>query len=310
MQHLNSLNAVLPDRPTCLTIGAFDGVHRGHQRVIRRVVEMAKQANYRAAALTFHPLPRQVIGGPRPDFYLTHPDRRAALLHELGVELVITHPFDEQVRTIRAADFVDDLVQHLDLKTIWVGENFALGHRREGDLAFLRAYGEIKNFAVCTVDLNTLDSTVVSSSLIRQALRAGRVEDARRYLGRPYQLPGRVIPGDGRGRSIGFPTANTQIWEEQVCPGCGVYAANVWVGPKAYRAAVNIGLRPTLTAGDQRTVEAHLLDFEGDLYGLDLKVDFFARLRDEIKFDSLEQLIAQIQSDLAATRDLLEVQSP
>jgi riboflavin kinase/FMN adenylyltransferase len=310
MEHLDSLSKVLPDRPTCLTIGAFDGVHRGHQRVARRVVEMARHEGYRAAALTFHPLPRQVIGVPKPDFYLTHPKQRAELLHELGVELVITHPFDEQVREIRAADFVDMLIAHLDLRVIWVGEDFALGYRREGDLAFLRTCGEIKGFAVGTVDLNAVDGKVVISSLIRQAIRDGRVEDARRFLGRPYQLPGCVVPGDGRGREMGFPTANIQIWEEQVCPGHGVYAATVWVGPKAYGAAVNIGLRPTLTAGTRRTVEAHLLDFEGDLYGQDIQIDFAARLRDEKKFASLEHLLAQVQSDVTATRDLLAAGLP
>ena len=142
MAHLDSLATAHPDRPTCLTIGAFDGVHRGHQRVIERLVETARRKGYQAAVLTFYPLPRQVIGGPKPDFYLTTRDDRAALLDSLGVDLVITHPFDDRVRAIRAADFVDTLLAHLDVKELWVGDDFALGYQREGNVPFLRAQGE------------------------------------------------------------------------------------------------------------------------------------------------------------------------
>ena len=307
MEHLDSLTKARPDRPTCLTIGAFDGVHRGHQRVISRLVETARRKGNRAAVLTFYPLPRQVIGRPKPDFYLTTPDDRAAILHELGVDLVITHPFDEQVRAIRAADFIDTMVAHLDLKEIWVGEDFALGYQREGNVPFLRAQGDLKGFEVRDVDFFVLEGNIVSSSLTRQAIRDGRVEEAQRYLGRPFRLSGRVVRGDGRGRKIGYPTANLRIWDEQVCPARGVYAAFAQVDRTSYQAAVNIGLRPTLTAGTHRVVEVHLLDFEGDLYGQDLLLDFVVRLRDEIKFSGLEQLVVQLQMDIIETRELLQL---
>jgi len=305
MEHLDSLTLARPDCPTLLAIGAFDGVHRGHQRVIERLLATAGGDRYRMAALTFFPLPRQVLGTVQPHFYLTAPKERARLLHQLGIELVITHPFNEQVRAIRAADFVELLVEYLNVKEIWVGEDFALGYQREGDLPFLRAQGKIRGFVVRTVDFFAVDETAVSSSLIRRALKEGRVRDVNDYLGRPFNLPGRVVKGDGRGRQIGFPTANLEIWEEQAYPARGVYAASALVGGSSYPAAVNIGLRPTLTAGVQTVIEAHLLDFAGDLYGMEIVLDFVARLRDEKKFSHLEQLVAQLEQDLVSVRQLL-----
>lgn len=305
MEHLDSLTLAHPDQPTCLTIGAFDGVHRGHQRVIERLLATADRYRYRTAALTFFPLPRQVLGTSRTHFYLTAPKERARLLHEMGIELVITHPFDEQVRAMRAADFVELLVERLNVKEIWVGEDFALGYQREGDLPFLQAQGKIWGFVVRTVDFFAIEETAVSSSLIRRVLEEGRVRDASEYLGRPFKLPGRVVEGAGRGRQIGFPTANLQIWDEQALPARGVYAAFALVGSSSYPAAVNIGLRPTLTAGGQTAIEAHLVDFAGDLYGMEITLDFIARLRDEKKFSNLEQLVAQVQEDVARARRLL-----
>ncbi len=266
----------------------------------------AGRYNYRPAALTFFPIPRQVLGRPEPHFYLTSPQERARLLHQHGVELVVTHPFNEQVRAIRAADFVDVLVANLDVKEIWVGPDFALGYKREGDVAFLRSQGEQKGFVVHTADFVRVDGEVISSSLIRQALREGRVADAAGCLGRPFRIPGRVEPGDGRGRVLGFPTANLATWSEQLLPARGVYAGRAWLAAtEAYPAAINIGVRPTVTAGDQLTVEAHLLDFAGDLYGQELVLEFEGRIRDEVKFDELEHLVAQLELDVAQTRRMV-----
>jgi riboflavin kinase/FMN adenylyltransferase len=307
MEHLDSLTLARPDRPTCLTIGGFDGVHRGHQRVIKGLVETARRQGYRSAVLTFSPLPKQVLGTPKPHYYLTTREERARLLHVLGIELVITHPFDEHVRAIRAADFVEMLIRHLDVREVWVGADFALGYRREGDLPFLRALGKARGYAVHQVDFLAVDGMLVSSSLIRQAIGEGRVEDARRLLGRPFRLGGRVVVGDRRGRQLGFPTANLQIWSEHAYPRAGVYAGRAHVGGASFPAAVNIGVRPTVTSQTQTVIEAHLLDFSGDLYDQELWLDFVARLRDEVKFDSLEQLVAQVQQDIARIRQMLLV---
>jgi len=273
--------------------------------VIQQLLATAGRHGRRTAALVFFPLPKQVLGTPKPHFYLTTPDERARLLRQLGIELVITHPFNEQVRSIRAADFVDLLVAHLDVKEIWVGPDFALGYQREGTVSFLRAQGKAKGFTVRTVDFFTVAGMGVSSSLIRRALSEGRIEDANRCLGRPFRLPGRGGKGEGRGRQLGFPTANLQIWEQHAYPALGVYAGRGWVENVCYPAAINIGLRPTLTAGAQMVIEAHLLDFAGDLYGREMALDFIGRIRDEKRFDGREQLIAQLEADVAETRRLV-----
>lgn len=310
MQHLHALSDAVPDRPTALTVGGFDGVHRGHQQVIERVVKAARTSGRRTAALTFFPLPKQVVRGRLPHYYLATPDERARLLHQHGMELVITMPFDEDVRHIRAADFVDRLVSYLQVKEIWVGPDFALGYQREGNLHYLRAQGKEKGFVVRAADHFLADDVVVSSTVIRQALSEGRVLDAGRYLGRPFHLPGTVVKGDGRGSQLGFPTANLQVWDEHAVPARGVYAAIASFDEVSYPAAVNIGNRPTIGAGDILRIEAHLLDFAGDLYGKALALDFIDRLRDELRFDDLGLLAAQIRQDVADARRVVASHRP
>jgi riboflavin kinase/FMN adenylyltransferase len=262
--------------------------------------------------LSFFPLPKQVVGNGEPRFYLTSPDDRARLLQQLGIDLVVTLPFDQQLREMRATDFVDLLLERLDLREIWVGPDFALGYQREGDVDFLKKQGQAKGFEVCTVDFFRLAAgnplagrgPIVSSSLIRQALREGRLQDANHWLGRPYRIAGQVVHGDQRGRSLGFPTANLSVWEEQVMPARGVYAGCAWLDNERRPAAVNIGVRPTVTAGETLTVEAHLIDLDCDLYGKDLAVDLYAPIRPEFRFDSREALTAQMARDVEEARQV------
>ena len=305
MQHLHSLLQATPDRPTCLTIGGFDGVHRGHQRVIKQLLAQASAKDLRPAALTFFPLPRQVLRPPQPRYYLTSPEKRARLLHDLGIELVITHPFTLETSAIRAADFVDLLVAHLNIREIWVGPDFALGYQRKGDVDFMRQQGAEKGFEVNTVDFYRASDTIISSSRIRQLVREGAVQEAQHLLGRPYRLPGRVVLGDQRGRLLGFPTANLETWEEQILPGNGIYAGLAILETGQVPAAINIGKRPTVTAGIRQTVEAHLLDFNDDLYGQEIALDFVARIRNEKQFSSPAELSAQVAQDVADTRRIL-----
>lgn len=265
---------------------------------------LASTEAWRTAALTFFPLPGSFLRGPRPGHYLTTPDERARLLRELTVELVITLPFDERLRATRAAGFVDLLVDRLDLREIWVGQGFALGYQREGDVAFLRAQGDVKGFAVHTVQTLTIDGVPVSSSRIRRCIQEGSIEEANRWLGRPFRLPGTVVMGDGRGRQIGFPTANLQVWEGHACPARGVYAGRASVRGSSYPAAINIGLRPTLTAGEETVIEAHLAGFSGDLAGQELAPEFLARIRDEKRFGGVEELVDQLYRDVATARRL------
>ncbi|MEN8097906.1 MAG: bifunctional riboflavin kinase/FAD synthetase [Chloroflexota bacterium] len=309
MFHFNSLDEVQSAQPTRLTIGAFDGVHRGHQRILKNLSKAAQNDGMRAAALTFFPLPKRVLKETQPRYYITSPDRRAELLLQNGVSLVITHPFNNEVRQIRALDFVKQLTERLDLKELWVGPDFALGYRREGDVRFLRRVGAKLGFQVHIVDFFTADGEIVSSSRIRAALRAGDVGEAHRYLGRPFKLEGSVVHGDHRGMTMGYPTANLSIWEEQILPENGVYVAIAQVQGKKYGAAVNIGTRPTVTADSPLTVEAHLIDFEGDIYGESLSLDFYARLRDEKRYASIDQLCRQLRLDVQNARAVLRAES-
>jgi len=306
MQHVTELEQANPPGPTIVAVGMFDGVHRGHQHLLRRLVERARAENLTPTVLTFFPHPDKVLGRAEGRYYLTSPAQRAALLGALGVELVVTHPFDDSVRQIRAADFVDRLLTHLNLRELWVGQDFALGYRREGNVAFLREQGAQKGFVLEAIDLVTNDDTgvIINSSAIRAALAAGDVERANFWLGRPYSVEGEVVPGDGRGKTIGFATANLDVWEEQMLPANGVYAGWARLGGEVHMAVSNVGVRPTFEGHTVR-VEAHLLDFDRSIYGETMALSFVARLRDEMRFEGIDALVAQIRRDAERGRALL-----
>lgn len=295
----------VPDRqPTFLAMGSFDGVHLGHQEVIRNMLAAARQQDARTAVLTFFPHPKRIVQHTTGPYYITTLADRVGLLADLGVDLVITHPFNEEVRHTRAADFVQQILDHLDMRQLW-GGNFAFGYKREGDVPFLRQLGAEKGFSVQLVEsMVRIGDDWVSSSRIRTCLQAGNVAEANLCLGRPYHVSGVVVLGDQRGRTIGFPTANLEIWEELLLPINGVYATYAWVGSQRYLAATNVGVRPTVNGRDVR-VEAHLLNFAGDLYGQELKVEFISRIRAEQKFSGLPALQQQISQDVAQIRALL-----
>jgi riboflavin kinase/FMN adenylyltransferase len=237
-------------------------------------------------------------------YYLTTLEDRVALLAAQGIDLVVTLPFDEEVRHTRAADFVDQMLRHLNMRQLW-GGNFAFGYKREGDVPFLRQLGQEKGFTVELVkEMVQLGDGLVSSSRIRTGLAGGDVVDVAGCLARPYHVRGIVVMGDQRGRTIGFPTANLAVWAELLLPANGVYATYAWVGSQRYIAATNIGVRPTIDGGSV-TVEAHLLDFNGDLYGQELKLEFINHIRPEMKFASLDALKAQIQADVQVIRQQL-----
>ncbi len=304
---ISDLAQASPTQPTYLAIGVFDGVHRGHQMLLQQMVAQARQDGARAAVLTFFPHPIVLIRGTKGRIYLTPLERRVRLLAEQGLDLIITHPFDDDVRHTRAAVFVDRLRQRLDMRQLW-GGSFSLGYQREGNTDYLRQLGSEKGFTVHEVtDLLLLAGKRVSSSRTRQSLSAGDVEDAAACLGRPYRLSGIVTEGQKRGRVIGFPTANLAVWEEQLLPANGVYATYAWINGERYAAATNVGVRPTVD-GAHLVVEAHVLDFHGDLYGQEMTLDFMAHIRPEQKFGSLDALVAQIGKDVARVRQLLPQQ--
>jgi riboflavin kinase/FMN adenylyltransferase len=293
---------------TWLTIGSFDGVHKGHQAILHKLVAGAHAANAPAVALTFHPHPSIVLRGRSGPFYLTSPDERAELLGELGVDRVITLTFDQALASLTAHEFVQILYDHLGLRHLYVGHDFALGRRRQGDLPFLQNLGKEMGFTVNVMRPIRLGGLVVSSSRIRSALAEGDVRLARDLLGRRYQVNGEVVPGDGRGRTIGIHTANLDIPPQRCLPKSGVYACLASVGGRVWRAVANIGVRPTFeNQAALPRLEAHLLDFAGDLYGKDLQVAFAARLRDEQRFPNVEALVAQIRADILKAKKLLRV---
>ena len=301
---VDSLDALQDRRPTFLAIGVFDGVHRGHQQLLSDMVAAAQAAGARPAVLTFFPHPMVVIRNLRGRIYLTTLSHRVTLLSRLGIELVVVHPFNDEVRTTRAADFVDRLCAAMELRELW-GGSFSLGYQREGTAEYLSELGAERGFAVRVIDdLVSVNGKRVSSSRIRQALADGDIEETNHCLGRRFQVEGTVVRGDQRGRLLGFHTANLAVWEQQILPANGVYATYAYLGGERFEAATNVGVRPTVN-GTAMMVEAHLLDFDREIYGESLALEFVHRIRPERKFPGLDALKAQIAEDVTTIRALL-----
>lgn len=304
MLHYRSLEEVtLPG--SWLTVGVFDGVHLGHQQIINKLVAGAHANELPAIVLTFDPHPAKIFG--RGDIkLLTLPGERARLLGEFDVDVVITHPFDKDVANTTAFDFMKRLKTKLGLDHLIVGYDSTLGKDREGNAARLTEIGSELEYSVETVSALGDESGVVSSTEIRKLVTVGKVDEAARLMGHPYRLQGLVGHGDQRGRGIGFPTANLDYAREKVMPAGGIYACWAYLGDEKHKAAVNLGTNPTFTPDKQTfNVEAYLLDFDRDIYGEMMHLEFVARLRDELKFDSVGALIKQIESDVEQTRKIL-----
>ena len=305
MRHFSSYKQVnLQD--AWLTIGAFDGVHLGHQAIIRNLTAGAHARGEPAVVLTFHPHPAVVLGKLKDCLCLTTPEDKADLLGQLGVDMVITQPFDLELAALSAREFLADLLRTLKMRQLWVGYDFALGRERQGTVNVLRNLGEEFGYQLHVFQPVQVDGETVSSSQIRALLGEGEVKKANRLLDRPYAVSGEVVHGDGRGKSIGFPTANLAVWSDLVLPKNGIYVCHAWLDGAAHQAVVNVGTRPTF---DQEAVvprvEAYLLDLNRDLYGQRLRLEFLERLRDEVRFASVEALIEQIKLDVMHARQYL-----
>ncbi len=306
MSHIYDLSNVHLLQPSIITIGMFDGVHRGHQHLVRRLVHEAHADNRLAVALTFYPHPDVVLRNITGRYYLSTLDERAERLLNLGVDYVVTHPFNDETRQMRAAEFVDKMIRYLKMDRLWVGADFALGYKREGDVPYLQAQGEEKGFSVQVVDMvRTPDfDRPISSTLVRGLIEAGKVDEARELLGRGYTVSGEVVHGKKRGRSIGFPTANIDVWEHQLIPANGIYAGWAWLGDERHMAMINVGISPTFN-NRSITVEAYLLDFDRDIYGQKLTISFEKYVRPEARYESVQGLIEQIGRDVEAGRAIL-----
>lgn len=306
MQHYWSLDEVQLEG-SWLSIGTFDGVHLGHQEIIRQLTSGAHYLELPSVVVTFFPHPDRVLGKKEGRFYLSTPEERADDLGKLGVEIVITHPFNEEIAKLTANDFIERLKKHLNFQKLIIGYDFALGKNREGNVEKLTQLGQLYDYDVQVVPPVKISGEVVSSSLLRRLLAEGNISKANQLLGRCFRLEGEVISGDGRGRSLGIPTANLDILAERLVPLEGVYVCKAKVGERDYGAVVNIGVRPTFEVEPVAPrVEAHLLDFGGDVYGSRMVLEFLERIRDERRFPSKEALIQQIQEDIAFARKILD----
>jgi len=289
-----------------VTIGVFDGVHRGHQAIIGHTVRRARELGLSSVVVTFDPHPAEVVRPGSHPAMLTEAGRKAELVEALGVDVLCVIPFTIEFSRLPAETFVHDvLVEHLHASAVVVGENFRFGHRAAGDVALLERLGRTFGFTVEGAPLVEDADTILSSTYIRSCIDAGDVLAAAAALGRPHRLEGVVVRGDARGRELGFPTANLLTVPYAAIPADGVYAA--WLvrrGHAPARAAVSIGSNPTF-AGRERRVEAYVLDFEGDLYGERLALDFVTRLREQRTYDGIEPLVAQIHADVEQTRSAL-----
>ena len=289
-----------------LTIGSFDGVHLGHQKIIQKITNGAHAAGVPAVVLTFFPHPSAVLRGQKNAFYLPLPEEKAEILTSLGVDYVIIHPFDRQVAAIEPQAFIEMLHHHLGFSQLWVGYDFALGKNRAGDVPMLRKLGEEFGYTLQVVDAVRQGEDAVSSSRIRSALEKGEISTVTKLLGRPFSLRGQVIHGDGRGKQIGIPTANLELDKARAVPGAGVYACRATVHGKMYPAVTNIGVRPTFeTEPVPPRIETHILDFAQDLYGSHIELEFAAHLRNERRFESIDALVSQIHRDIATAREIL-----
>lgn len=288
------------------SIGFFDGVHRGHQTIIRRAVRAAEDAGLRSVVVTFDRHPMEVVKpGSQPKLLMTL-GRRAQVLADQGVDLVVVMPFDDELRHLPPEGFIDRvLVGPLQARKVIVGANFRFGHKAAGDVTMLADLGPSRDFTVEGVTLLELDDEVISSTEIRARVDAGDVERAAELLGRPHLVDGVVVRGDARGQTLGFPTANLRVSRRVVVPAQGVYAGMCHLPDGTRNPCVtNVGVNPTF-GGHELRVEAYLLDYTGDLYGLNVAVDFRHRIRDEERFDGAQALVEAIRADVETARRLL-----
>ena len=305
MQFKQELAIVKPAKETLLTIGVFDGVHLGHQRLLAHLRDEAKKRGWLSAVITFKSHPQVVLSHAKGLKWLSDVDTRATLIRGLGIDIVVPLTFTPELAQLSAREFLQLLKDYLKMRGLVIGPDFALGRNRQGNADQLRLLGQEMDFSVEVMPAFVLNGEVVSSSAIRQALAQGKTGKVGKLLGRPFSLTGQVVSGDKRGRVLGFPTANLDIKPEQALPSDGVYVTIAYVNHKLLPSVTNIGTRPTF-GGGKRTVETCLLDYEGQLLEQKLTIDLVDRLRDEKKFDTSEELKAQIGRDIAQARVILD----
>jgi len=306
LQIIEELSNFSPKRDTLLTIGVFDGVHCGHQHVIDQLKNKAVEKGLLAGVVTFKRHPLEVLNPERKITYLTTLDERLNLIRALSIEIVVDLTFTGELSQLSAHEFVILLQRYLRMKGLLIGPDFTLGRGRKGDASTLAVLGKELQFSVDEVPPLKNEQQVISSTAIREALARGEMRKATNLLGRYFSLSGTIIPGNERGRILGFPTANINVNADRTFPSDGVYATWAYVGEQvqAYKAIVNIGVRPTFGNG-KRTVEVYLFNFEGNLYGNHLTIDLVDKIRPEMKFSSAIALSEQIKKDIEQAEAIL-----
>ena len=295
----------LAEEPSVATVGFFDGVHLGHQAVLRTVVRRADERGVRSVAITFDRHPREVLSPGSEPRLLTTVERKAELIAASGVDVLVVLTFDRDFSLITAEDFVREvLVRGVHAVHAAMGANFTFGFKAQGTMRSLPGLATPHGLGVETVELVELGERIVSSTSIRTALSSGDLEWPLAALGRRFVLDGEVVTGHGRGRGLGYPTANLRTWPRLLLPGQGIYAGVATHGARRYRAAIDCGTNPTFGV-EPLHVESFLLDFEGDLPGEPLSIEFWSRLRDEVRYDSVDELVSAIEADVTRTRQLI-----
>jgi riboflavin kinase/FMN adenylyltransferase len=308
MRVIRDLADVSIAKDSAVSIGVFDGVHIGHRYLIHKLMKSAEDKGLLSGVVTFDGHPDRVLTPRRDIRYLTTLEEKLTLLGKLGLDVAVVLPFTEELAQTSARDFVLSLVRRMRMRELWIGPDFALGRDREGNAAYLGTLGQELGFRLEALQPLLHEGEIISSTNIRALLREGRVTEASQLLGRCPTLKGKVTRGARRGQKLGFPTANLTVDEKMMIPADGIYAARVRWGTANHQGVVNIGVRPTFEDHGERIVEAHVLDFTGDLYGQTLEIELIKRLRSERRFESAEELIAQMKEDIAQTRRLFDEQ--
>jgi len=305
MRIIRDLHQAQSEHETVLTIGAFDGLHLGHQDLLQQLIHRTQQTDRVSGVVTFDPLPRTILHPASNTICLTTTEDKIELLTQWGLDLLVILPFTPELARTSARDFVQMLCEYLHMTELWIGWDFSLGRGRAGNASALTKLGKAMGFHVHVIDPVRDGPVVISSTQIRHLITAGRVREAAEMLGRYHQLRAVVISGEGRGKRLGFPTANLQLSEHCAVPASGVYAAYVAYREQRFPAVANIGCRPTF-GEEEHGVEAHLLDLDGNLYGEHIGLQFVERLREERRFPNAEALCAQIEKDIAQAREILQ----
>lgn len=297
MEIFKSLDEIKNTEPCCLALGNFDGVHKGHQELISKAVKTAKKHGIKSAVFTFSNHPRNTIAGKKPVENIIYNEEKAELIEALGVDYLFDIPFTEDIQTMDAVDFVEQLiVDKFKAAETFCGFNYKFGYKAGGNVKVLRTCAKEMGFTANVVNPVTVDGEVVSSTLIRGLVKSGEVDECFKYLGRNYSIGGEVVVGNRLGRTLGFPTSNIMIDENMITPPNGVYVTNAIYNGTTYPSITNVGVKPTI-GQYKKNMETHIFNFNKELYGKHIKIEFLKMTREEVKFSNVEELSAQIAKD-------------